>query len=282
MASHAAGSDESRIRELHTGMAEALDADRRKVEINDAKMRAVAQRVDYDQFCHMVAGAHLKPVKPLDKDAASRDFSYFVMPGTTALAPPPTVDPLSAPAALRSAPASPGGGGRAAEASTSAGFKVPKSGLEFHKVWRRQCKTQPARAAYMRLVDTQLIPTVFQSEFEPDVLDGIVAALAALLQPAGLAERAAKAAEAGGAEAEELGEDVHLAASWLQMLPEVNKYELALEFCADGTREAAGEIIASLRSKGLAKLPRGSEWLQQELRELLSGRALDETAAKYV
>lgn len=277
----------SRIRELHAGMAEALDADRKKQEINDAKLRAVAQRVDYDQFCHMVAGAHLKPVKPIDKDGGARDFNYFVMPAMT-----PVVPPTMAAAATVT--------GSAATAA-GLGLRVPKSGLDFHKAWRRQCKAQPARVAYLRLIDTQLIPTIFQSEFEPDILDGVVACLHDLLLSASaddsavpactersevagaeqFAQRVAAALEVGGAEAEGLGEDVHLAAGWLHMLPEVNKFDLALEFAAADTPSVLRRLFGCFRAKGCAKLPRGSERVQRELKELLAPRALDATAAKY-
>lgn len=282
--------DAARIRELHVGMAEALDADLKKREINDAKMRAVAQRVDYDQFCHLVAGAHLRPVKPLDKDAGARGFNYFVMPAAAQPAPPATAGAGPAPAPARARPA------------PEPVLRPPRSGLDFHKAWRRQCKAQPARVAYLRLVDPQLIPTVFQAEFEPDILDGIVAALADLLltDPGGggagageggegaaeragerFAQRVAAALEEGGEAAEALGEDVHLVAGWLHGLPEVNKFGLALDFCGPGTRAALERAVGCLRAKGCAKLPRGSDRMQRELKELLAPRALDATVAKY-
>ncbi|KAG8463709.1 hypothetical protein KFE25_003982 [Diacronema lutheri] len=282
----------ARIHELHAGMAEALDADRKKQEINDAKMRAVAQRVDYDQFCHLVAGAHLKPVKPIDKDTAARDFNYFVMPAARPVALPATVETstsLAPPAAAHAPGSAPG----------AAALRVPKSGLDFHKAWRRQCKAQPARVAYLRLIDAQLIPTLFQAEFEPDILDGIVASLDELLAAvpdggAGAADerdaatvgaefalRVAAALETGGADAERLGDEVHLAASWLHALPEVNKFGLAREFCDERTHAALGRIFARLRARGCGKLPRGSDRLQRELKELLAHGALDEVAVKY-
>ena len=67
---------------LQTKMQDALTFDQRKTQINDAKLRAVAQKVEYDEFEKMVAGAHLKPVKPCSKESAdiSKQFSGFVMP----------------------------------------------------------------------------------------------------------------------------------------------------------------------------------------------------------
>lgn len=264
-------SDETQIRDLHIGMAVAMDADRKKQEINDAKMRAVAQRVDYDQFCHLVAGAHLKPVKPIDKGAhAGGELNYFVMP-----APAKPLEPSAARAAGGPAPAA------AAPRTASAALQVPKSGLEFHKAWRRQCKDLATRVAYLRLVDPQLIPTTFQAEFEPDILDGVVRTLDALLDSEALPARVAAALAHGGAEAEALGDDVHMAASWIAMLPEVNKFELALEFRAPETHDALLRIVRALRASGCERLPRGSERLARELRELLSPRALDEVASKF-
>jgi hypothetical protein len=65
------------------------------------------------------------------------------------------------------------------------------------------------------------------------------------------------------------------------MLPEVNKFGLALEFCANETRPALQRLFAGLRGKSCALLPRGSDRLRLELKELLSTRTLDETEAKY-
>ena len=49
---------------LQSKIAGALDDDQKKKQVNDAKLRAVSQKSDYDVFCNLVAGAHLKPVKP--------------------------------------------------------------------------------------------------------------------------------------------------------------------------------------------------------------------------
>jgi len=41
---------------------QALHADEKHKQISDAKIRAVASGMDYEQFRGMVSGAHLKPV----------------------------------------------------------------------------------------------------------------------------------------------------------------------------------------------------------------------------
>ena len=92
---------------LQSSMLGALEHDQRKQQVNDAKMRAVKQHVEYDDFEKLVAGAHLKPVKPKSAELASisKPFDFFVMPAydaTAAAAPsasprPPPPPPPSPP-----------------------------------------------------------------------------------------------------------------------------------------------------------------------------------------
>mmetsp|Transcript_9346 Transcript_9346/g.25446 ORF Transcript_9346/g.25446 Transcript_9346/m.25446 type:complete len:269 (+) Transcript_9346:18-824(+) len=266
----AAEEDLSRIKDLHLGMAQALDADRKKQEINDAKMRAVAQRVDYDQFVNLVAGAHLKPVKPVGgggAGAGTDGFNYFVMPASCTSAKP----------AASSKPAT------TSASSASATLRVPKTGLDFHKAWRRQCRDNEKRIAYLRLVDTQLIPVIFQSEFEPDIFDGIVQSLDSLVGGAELPERALQAAATLPPDgwAQQMAEDVLMAARWLSMLPEINRFSLALEFMVEETREALGRLFAGLRNPACGNLPLASEFEKKDLADLVSTQSLDALEAKF-
>lgn len=246
------------------GMADALEADRRKKEVNDAKLRAVAQHVDYDQFCNLVAGAHLKPVKPVDKNSGREEFNYFVMPKEKATG------------------VGAAGGTRQPNAAPAPTLKVPKTGLEFHRMWRRQCRTSEARRAYLELVDTKLLPMIFQSEFEPDILDGVVQTLEAVVDPQTLDARltAAVVPESDGAR-DALADDLLLAASWLSMLPEVNRFELALEFASEQTRASLAALAVALRDKRCAKLGHSSERLAAEMRELLRPRALADCFGRF-
>ena len=65
---------------LQSQLHKALDFDQKKKQINDAKLRAVSQKVEYEAFEKMVAGAHLKPIKPKSQESAaiSRQFAGYV------------------------------------------------------------------------------------------------------------------------------------------------------------------------------------------------------------
>jgi len=45
----------------------AIEDDRKYKEVDSAKKRAVAQRVDYDTFKNLVSVAHLKPLQAPDE-----------------------------------------------------------------------------------------------------------------------------------------------------------------------------------------------------------------------
>ena len=90
---------------LQSSMLGALEHDQRKQQVNDAKMRAVKQHVEYDDFEKLVAGAHLKPVKPKSAELASisKPFDFFVMPAydaTAAAAPSASAAAAAAAAAV--------------------------------------------------------------------------------------------------------------------------------------------------------------------------------------
>lgn len=114
---------------MQRNMLGALDFDQKKQQVNDAKLRAVAQRVEYDDFEKLVLGAHLKPVKPRSQLSAdtSKPFDCFVLPkyerkqttgpAVTATVSPPPTDSAS----------------------------VPKTSNDFLRLWRRQLKTPEER-----------------------------------------------------------------------------------------------------------------------------------------
>lgn len=241
--------------DLQVAMADAMEEDRQKKDVNDAKMRAVSQRVDYDQFCNMVAGAHLRPVKPLDKQAA-RLNGMFVLASEAA--------PPKAAGAQASAPVS----------SSSSQLRVPKTGVEFHRTWRRQCKDTRSRAAYLRLVDPALIPHVFQKQFEPDVLGGIVSTLDELLGEVPTLATSAEAlpdqaAASGWEDRGSVAEAALLASDWLGMMAEVNQFDLAREFMDEEAKARARSLIARLEALSKCDKARTRSPASEEVRRRL-------------
>lgn len=213
---------------LQDKMHSALDFDQKKTQLNDAKLRAVAQKVDYEEFEKMVAGAHLKPVKPCSQESASisKQFGGFVMPAYQPSQPSPA-------AAATSAAAAAAVSATAAKAET---FAQPKSSNDFLRTWRRQCKTPDAKYQYLRLIEPEQLPLLFRSEMEPAVLDGIAEALRSHVL-------------ADGGDAEPLPE-----AAWLerllQFLCRINRFELTLDLADKATGQTLAACFDALQQRG--------------------------------
>lgn len=148
---------------LQKDMLEALHADQVKQQINDAKLRAVKQRVEYDDFEKLVMGAHLRPIKPRSDtlDGICKAFDGFVLPkheGTVqGPAPPPRSLAPVADAAAVPPPA--------------------KTSNEFSRVWKRQCKTHDVRLGYLRHLAPDTLPLLFRTELDAALFDGFVQTL---------------------------------------------------------------------------------------------------------
>ena len=190
---------------LQSRLHSALNFDQKKAQVNDAKLRAVHQKVEYDEFEKMVAGAHLKPIKPKSQESAatSKQFSGYVMPAYA----PQADEPMPAPPASLSAEQQ---------------FASPTTSNDFLRTWRRQCKTPEAKFRYLHTFDPDTLPLLFRSEMEPAVLDGIAQALqACALPPAGAA-----------------GETELQEAPWVELLLRylyrVNRFELTLDLADKG------------------------------------------------
>ncbi|XP_017296346.1 coiled-coil domain-containing protein 103 [Kryptolebias marmoratus] len=57
---------------LEKDLQAAVESERRYQRENEAKLRAVSQRVSYEQFRGLVLSSHLKPLDKEDKDGARR------------------------------------------------------------------------------------------------------------------------------------------------------------------------------------------------------------------
>ncbi|XP_070704783.1 coiled-coil domain-containing protein 103 [Pempheris klunzingeri] len=57
---------------LESELQAAVESDRRRTRENDAKLRAVSQRVSYREFRDLVLTCHLRPLERKDKDGAPR------------------------------------------------------------------------------------------------------------------------------------------------------------------------------------------------------------------
>jgi len=224
---------------LQTQMAGAMVSDQRKEQVNDAKLRAVGQRVDYDEFVKFVAGAHLKPVKPCSKQSAaiSKPFEHFVMPKYE-----PPAAPVAGPVAA--------GGSSSSAADTPA---PPKDANDFTKSWRRKCKTTEQKLAYLRGIEPEAFPLLFRAEMDPSVLDGVAEAL-----------RLCATGPAVTAESEVW------AGKLLQQLVRVNRFELTLQLADEKSTSAIRDVFNVLASSAAPETgdTEAGQLSQPELAEL--------------
>ncbi|XP_032442976.1 dynein axonemal assembly factor 19 [Xiphophorus hellerii] len=69
---------------LEKELKAAVESERKYQRENQAKLRAVSQGVDYDQFRGLVLTSHLKPLDKKDRDGAPRKQPWNpVAPGNT-------------------------------------------------------------------------------------------------------------------------------------------------------------------------------------------------------
>jgi hypothetical protein len=202
---------------LQHSIAGALEAEQKKTQVNDAKLRAVSQRVDYDDFCKMVAGAHLKPVKPCS--AGSRDiskpFDQFVLPKYE----PAVADRGSA---------------MASASAAAAAFEKPADLNDFTRTWRRRCKTDVDKLKYLRVLDTDALPVLFRIEMDPVLLDGIVGALHTAL---------CAAADDGDGDTAQLGVWAY---RLLAGVARVNRMETTLAIAANETAQSLAALFDAI------------------------------------
>jgi len=224
---HPAHHHKASLDTLQQDMLGALEYDQKKKQVNDAKLRAVAQRVEYDDFERLVMGAHLKPLKPKSDDLAAvgRPFDGFVMPKLEPSAPSTTQVPLVATAGM--------------DATTTP--PAPKSSNEFVRTWRRQCKTTAQRHAYIRQIVPETWPMLFRTELDAAIFDGVVATCGEVLLAR--ADGATDAPSAATARDDELP----WTAALLQSIARINRFDLTLDFADKATMNTLAALFDVLQ-----------------------------------
>lgn len=220
---------------LQHSIAGALEAEQRKTQVNDAKLRAVAQRVDYDEFCKMVAGAHLKPVKPCSAESRdiSRPFDQFVLPKYE-----PATDSVDRHSTRK-----------VEHDAEPPAFSQPSSSHEFLRTWRRSCRAQAERLRYLRVLDIDTLPMLFRTEMDPLLLDAFVDTLHVAVcerEPSG----------DGSAEAAAIAQQAPLALWAVRLLAglaRVNRFDATLNFAAGPTTDKLKRIFAAAASHAPAE-----------------------------
>ncbi|KAL5005856.1 hypothetical protein ScPMuIL_017014 [Solemya velum] len=140
-------------REVH----DAMSADSKYWVENDAKIRAVTQKVgSYDEFRDIVLAAHLKP---LEKDDKFTDIKF--QQTWNSLAPKSKDVPTTSPDA----------------ATFKDSVKLPQTGQEFVQEWRRHHKTTDKQYIYLLRIGAECLSRIFKTEISFGLLGDFLIAL---------------------------------------------------------------------------------------------------------
>lgn len=131
------------FRKLEKELALAVEADAKYVRENDAKFRAVEQRVaSYEEFRDIVSAAHLKPLERKDITGEKSGKQ----------------------------PWNPHAQGKSQTTLTNSNLsllpasKMPKTTHEFTKAWKRQCKTELDKYQLLLGIGGQGLRSIFKAE----------------------------------------------------------------------------------------------------------------------
>ena len=152
----------------------AIDDDKRKQAINDAKFRAVAQHEDYDTFKNMVSVAHLKPLQaPKSKREPEAPAFAFDASGAR-----DNVHEMELPSS-RVLPTN---------ATTSAAVRAPATEAEYHRQWAAHAEPGARARWLVEDVPPVALTKVFARELTADVILGIAEEMQGALARDGAAE----------------------------------------------------------------------------------------------
>jgi len=146
---------------LEEEFTRAVQIEEHRKNVNDAKLRAVSQRVPtYDDFHQMVLGADLKPMAKKDRGKVSlleglsseRRGQFFGNDLYKQVAP----DLGATNGVTQRSPLAEGAAAADSAGISSAPSQIPNNAMEFTREWRRSCVTASARAAYLALMPAEV------------------------------------------------------------------------------------------------------------------------------
>ncbi|XP_072180769.1 dynein axonemal assembly factor 19-like [Diadema setosum] len=198
---------------LERELLSAVDADARYWRENDAKLRAVDQRVEtYEQFRDIVAAAHIQPLEKKDKFGQGKRSQPW--------------NPFSSSSSSSSNSSSSSKKGPECPDAASKQVKtLPQNGHEFVKEWRLRKKSS-TDACYLYLLEIggEALAKVFRSEISFGLLGEIVAVLD------------------GGSRADDSRE----VADILLHLSRAGRFGLSLDFLSKAERQTLRSLFAKL------------------------------------
>ena len=202
-------------------------AQNHKKNVNDAKLRAVDQRVPtYDDFHQMVLGADLKPMEKRNKGKVSM-FEGLSVEKKSQYFGSDLYQQSARAQRFGAAPAAADGGGDDADAAAGGAegaFALPRNAMEFTREWQKSCRTSAAQVRYLAALPprSEWWGSVFKSGIDVAILGQMFRCWAE-----GWAEGAAATRPEGLSE-------VHSVAQALVGLATTSRYELNLSLmCSD-------------------------------------------------
>ncbi|KAK6960968.1 coiled-coil domain-containing protein 103 [Biomphalaria glabrata] len=148
------------LKKLEEEVQTAVVNDERYWRENDAKIRAVEQRVPtYDDFRELVLAAHLKPLEKEDKMNNIKNFTQIWNQ-------PATLFPKSnIPDNIQN------------ENEAKSDQVTVNSGQEFAQYWKRYCKTHKEKKAFLLSVGASKLQTIFKVEIAGGLLGEFIECL---------------------------------------------------------------------------------------------------------
>lgn len=163
---------------MKSEVSEAMQHDWKRDKVDDAKKRAIYQSKNYDDFKQRVAGCTLKPIHKDEFNAPPKFNFNRQAPGRTA--PEAPLLPGAGAGAGRTAASGPGASAAAAGRSSGSGPKVPRSGTEFEREFRRLAVSE--QAALLELLDGPTCAKLFGRELDAELLRQVLLSLEAQQQ----------------------------------------------------------------------------------------------------
>ncbi|GLC37910.1 Coiled-coil domain-containing protein 103 [Pleodorina starrii] len=212
-------------------LATAAYDDFKRKAIDEAKKRAVSQRVDYDTFKNMVLTAHLAPITAPNRRANDRPAPCWNF-GTDG----------------RLVKRQDG----TAELPSLAPVGVPRASGDFSRDWRR-IGTADDKYRYLQLCGPDVLRAIFRVEISSEVLREILAVLEACwLGHGGAAEEAEGGAGAALREAA-------FVTGLLEALSGAGRFSLAIKLLGSSTKPVLERLFTGLEDAATASAAYGAE-----------------------
>ncbi|RMX60372.1 hypothetical protein pdam_00021320 [Pocillopora damicornis] len=194
------------FRKLEKELALAVEADEKYLRENDAKFRAVNQRVgSYEEFRDIVSAAHLKPLERKDitgENTRKQPWNPHAQGKSQTVIATPT----------------------AQSATLSTSSKNPKTAHEFTKIWKRYCKTEEEKYQLLLKLGGNELRTIFKGEISMGLLGEFLLILNNCLN-------------------EKDSSDIF---NILTGLSKTNRFDLSLKFLGKEEKNAASSLIKRL------------------------------------